>query len=509
MVRLSILLRPVSTRVFSAPLNGCVRRGYRCGLSPHSSAPVALPTSHLPAVFSRNNSLQRRAFSGTPSTFKVIPFNLADIGEGITECEIIQWFVKPGDSIAQFDKICEVQSDKASVEITSRYDGTVSKLHYEAGEMANVGKPLVDIEVGGESDSVAESPKTPSDTVAASATPQPAPTQPAEVKPFSLSSSGQEILTIPAVRRLAKENSVDLTKVTGTGKAGRITKEDVLRYMAGKQEQPAVTPQSTASVSVVAPVSQDEEKPLTAMQKAMFKSMTASLAIPHFGFSDEFEMDACMVQRQSLNQWLASQGTESGFAISKVSYMPFFIKALSIALKKYPILNAALLNGDGGISQVKLLYRASHNIGVAMDTPQGLVVPNIKNVQNKSLLEIAEELQRLMVAGKANALTPADLQNGTVTLSNVGMIGGINLNPVLVTSQLCIGAIGKMRRLPRFEMVRDPQTGVESERVVPKHLVRVSWSADHRIIDGATMASFAAYWQHLLQNPSLMLAQLK
>ncbi|KAJ1656618.1 hypothetical protein IWQ61_003845 [Dispira simplex] len=509
MVRLSILLRPVSTRMLGAPLNGCVRRGYRCGLSPQSSAPIVFTTRHLSPAFPHNNTLQRHAFHGTSSTFRVIPFNLADIGEGITECEIIQWFVKPGDSIAQFDKICEVQSDKASVEITSRYDGTVSKLHYEAGEMANVGKPLVDIEVGGASESDTESLKAPSDTNVSSGTSQPAPTQPAAVKPFSLSSSGQEILTIPAVRRLAKENHVDLTKVAGTGKAGRITKEDILRYIVGKQEKPAVASLPTASVPTTTPIGQDEEKPLTIMQKAMFKSMTASLAIPHFGFSDEFEMDACMVQRQALNQWLTSQGTDSGFNISKVSYMPIFIKALSIALKKYPVLNAALLNTDGGLSQVKLLYRASHNIGIAMDTPQGLVVPNIKNVQNKSLLEIAEELQRLMVAGKANTLAPADLQNGTVTLSNVGMIGGINLNPVLVTSQLCIGAIGKVRRLPRFETVRDPQTGAESERVVPKHLVRVSWSADHRVIDGATMAGFATYWQHLLQNPSLMLAQLK
>jgi len=242
------------------------------------------------------------------------------------------------------------------------------------------------------------------------------------------------------------------------------------------------------------------------IQKAMFKQMTKSLSIPHFGFADEIILDNATAFRTALNSHIAK--TPEKYNFKKVSYMPIFIKALSIALEQYPILNACVVDGEDA-SSAKIKFRASHNIGVAMDTPNGLIVPNIKNVQNLSVLDIASELARLQEAGKKNAIPMADLRDGTLSLSNVGMIGGTYLNPVVVTSEVAIAAVGKMQRLPRYKMVEDETTGKLVERVVPQTIVNVSWSADHRVIDGATVARFSEAWKSVVENPFLLGGMLR
>jgi 2-oxoisovalerate dehydrogenase E2 component (dihydrolipoyl transacylase) len=238
----------------------------------------------------------------------------------------------------------------------------------------------------------------------------------------------------------------------------------------------------------------------------MFKAMTRSLQIPHFGYSDEIIMTACHQLRNQINESLAKNSNGSG--LIKISYMPILIKALSTALRDFPILNACIIDGHDPTT-AKLQYREAHNIGIAMDTPAGLVVPNIKWVQNKSILEIAEELRRLQQAGKKNALQPSDFADGTISFSNIGVIGGTYLSPVLVSSEMCIGAIGKIQRLPRFESVMDPVTGELVEKVVAQQVMNASWSADHRVIDGATMARFSETWKQLIENPSMFLARMK
>lgn len=245
--------------------------------------------------------------------------------------------------------------------------------------------------------------------------------------------------------------------------------------------------------------------PLSMMQKAMFKQMTKSLSIPHFGFADEIILDNVIAFRSALNIHVAK--TPEKYNFKKLSYMPIFIKALSVALEEYPVMNACLVDGDDA-STAKLKYRASHNIGIAMDTPNGLIVPNIKNVQNLSVLEIASELTRLQEAGKKNAIPMADLKEGTISLSNVGMIGGTYLNPVVVTSELAIAAVGKVQRLPRFKMI-EQEDGTKVERVVAQQVVNVSWSADHRVIDGATIARFSQLWKDIVENPFLLGAMLR
>ncbi|KAJ1735405.1 hypothetical protein LPJ61_000569 [Coemansia biformis] len=468
----------------------------------------------------------------------IIPYKLADIGEGITECEIIQWFVKPGDKVAQFDKICEVASDKATVEITSRYDGVIKRLYYQDNDIAPVGKPIVDIEVDSADTAGGDASAAP-EAVPAGEAPATGPT--AGIEAVTESRGNQPgarardvVYATPAVRRVAREKGVDLQQVAGSGKGGRILKEDVFRAAslgtldqvaraddsrraqasgsdAGVGAEPpliqanagSAAPGISLSSASAVVTGEDRLAPLSPIQRAMFKSMTDSLGIPHFRFKDELELDALIQARQHINSYFAEDAEP---AAPRITYMPFFIKAASLALTKYPILNARVVCEAG--AQPKLLFRAAHNIGVAMDTPGGLIVPNIKNVQTKSLMDIAAELRDLAAKAKAGGIAGADMKGGTFTLSNVGMIGGTYLSPVLVDSEVCIGAIGKIQRLPRFETAADA-SGALAERVVAKNILVTSWSADHRVVDGATMARFAVLYKRLLEHPEIMLASLK
>jgi len=427
---------------------------------------------------------------------------LADIGEGITECEVVQWFVEPGSEVMEFDKICEVQSDKASVEITSRFTGVIKKLHYNANDMARVGQPLVDIDVD-EGDAAAMEGSQPSQPEPQPSTPPtstPETSTPATPPATPPKDAGILSLATPAVRRVAKENNVDITQIQGTGKNGRILKEDVVAFVANGGSTAPETPAVAQVISTGPTTPADNIVSLTGMQKAMFKSMTKSLSIPHFGYKDEFELDAAANYRKVMSKYIAQHPDR--FPFTKISYMPILIKALSVALTHYPILNSCLITGEDStdVSKVQIKYRASHNIGLAMDTPQGLVVPNIKNVQNKSILEVAEDLHRLIELGRKNAITPADFKDGTITLSNVGTIGGTYANPVLVTSEVAICAIGKTQTLPRYN---------EQGQVVPKMIMPVSWSADHRVIDGATVARFANLWKQYIEYPELLASELR
>jgi len=220
----------------------------------------------------------------------------------------------------------------------------------------------------------------------------------------------------------------------------------------------------------------------------MARTMTAATLVPHFGYCDELVVDALTHLRAQLKPMAESQGI-------KITYMPFFIKAISMALLRYPTLNSSI-----NTELTELTIKNYHNIGVAMDTPQGLVVPNIKDVQDKSIFEIAKEMQRLQAAAVSNQLSPSDMTGGTFTLSNIGTIGGTYASPVLVLPEVVIGAIGKIQKVPRFD---------SKGNVVPVHILQISWSADHRVIDGATIALFSNLMKNYLEKPESMLAEMR
>lgn len=419
---------------------------------------------------------------------KHVSFNLSDIGEGIREVTVKEWFVKEGDVVEQFDNLCEVQSDKASVTITSRYDGKIVKLHKLVDEIALVGKPLLDFDV--EEDGEESSSDSSSD--------EEAELESQQAVAASVISSGK-VLATPAVRRIAMENKVDLRSVKASGRNGRVLKGDVLEFLniipeGTVKPHPTIAAQqarAAASAPAVKPLELKQAEtvvPLKGVAKAMYKSMSESLKIPHFAYSDEIDVSKLVQVREDLKKDALARGV-------KLTYMPFFVKAASNALKQFPIINSSFCEATES-----LIYKSYHNISIAMHTPQGLVVPNVKNVDQKSILEIAADLNALQERGAKGALLPDDFANGTFSLSNIGIIGGTYTHPCIMAPQVAIGAIGKTKLLPRFDA---------SGAVVPAHIMNVSWSADHRVIDGVTMASFSNAWKALLENPQLLLLSAK
>jgi len=424
------------------------------------------------------------------SSSKVLDFKLTDIGEGISEVEVLKWFVKEGDSIQEFDKICEVQSDKANVEITSRYQGIVKSLMFGVGDLAKVGKTLIKIEQSAAPDV---------DSSDSSGSPDEAPESEIATAPSIRSASQrglkQKPLLTPAVRRIVKEHKLDIAKVNGSGPQGRILKGDVLAIIEGgagttnadviepAEELPAQPPLVVSHVSV-----QDTKVPIRGVQRIMVQKMNESNKVPTFGYGDEIDVSALVRLRNSLKNECKELGV-------KLNYMPFILKATSLALKEYPMLNATVDDAEC----TSVTYRADHNISIAVDTPSGLIVPNIKKVQERSILGIAKELEDISYRARSNKITSNDLTGGTFSISNIGAIGGTYCQPILFVPEVCIGALGKLQVLPRFD--RDGN-------VVRQEIMVVSWSADHRVIDGATMARFSNRWRNMLETPTSMMLHL-
>ncbi|MBU2976914.1 dihydrolipoyllysine-residue acetyltransferase [Alteromonas sp. C1M14] len=402
-------------------------------------------------------------------------FKLPDIGEGIVECEIVKWHVAEGETVAEDQVIVDVMTDKAVVEIPAKHDAVITKLFYQQGDIAKVHAPLfsltrTDVEVE----------KAVSSTKNATT----ALIKPQKTMEQIPRTAAVKVLASPAVRRIARENNLDLSTVKGSGKKGRILKEDICSTTAPpKYDETAHTLASDPSQH------RGKIVPLRGVQAAMAKHMAASAqTIPHFSVSDEVEMDALIALRQALKPAFEQENV-------KLSFMPFFVKALSLALSAFPIVNSQL--NDAGDA---LHYFDDHNIGFAVDSKVGLLVPNIKQVQQCSLFEIATQMQNIIAQARAGKLATETLAGGTITLSNIGVIGGITATPIINKPQVAIAAIGKMQKLPRYN---------EDNEVVPKHILQVSWSADHRIIDGATMVKFNNLWRRYLQSPSEMLMYLR
>ncbi|KAL3108495.1 hypothetical protein niasHT_015417 [Heterodera trifolii] len=412
---------------------------------------------------------------------------------GIAEVQVKEWHVKEGDSIAEFDELCSVQSDKASVTITSRYNGTIRKMYYQPDDIAKVGLPLVDIEIVElSSEEEKEAPANVLPTVKTDA-------------PSSLLPQSPKVIASPAVRRLIREYGVNTVGLIGSGRDGRILKEDILKLADvppptsfGKSPDSVTDFHSRDMPSGVeiddksssADDSPNEQRiPIRGYMRTMVRTMTEALRIPHFVYSDEIVAD----QLVQLKKHLAPIAAQKG--LSKLGFMPIFVKATSLALTKFPLLNASF-----DPSNEQLILKRSHNISLAIDTPDGLAVPNIKNCQKKTIWEIASEFEKLCSRAREGRLSLDDLSGGTFSLSNVGSIGGTYMSPLLLPPQLVIGAIGSIRKIPRFD---------RNGNLVATQMVTFSWSADHRVIDGATLARFSNCLKEFLEQPETMLAELR
>lgn len=309
----------------------------------------------------------------------------------------------------------------------------------------------------------------------------------------SASAEKRAALATPAVRGLLKELDVNIAHVPGTGKDGRVTKDDVQKFVAARNTESSqwIQPQPRRGFSNADQAQVEKPITLTPVQSQMFKTMTRSLSIPHFLYADEIDVTALSAFRQRLKTQASSA--------HRLSYLPFVIKAVSLALEDFPLLNARV-DTETGENAPKLVMREKHNIGVAMDTTQGLLVPNIKNVSARSIQDIASEVSRLQSLAKDGRLSVNDLTGGTITVSNVGSIGGTYVAPVLVQSEIAILGIGRARLIPAFD---------EHERVVKKSVMNFSWSADHRVVDGATMARVAERVRTFIEEPALMMTRLR
>ncbi|KAJ5929464.1 hypothetical protein N7454_006414 [Penicillium verhagenii] len=448
-------------------------------------------------------SVPSRGFHAVSALLGIKSQILKDVGEGITEVQIIQWYVEEGAHIEEWKPLCQYQSDKAVDDITSRYAGVIKKLHFEADDTVPTGRALIDIEVedgkyhdeNPPHDSPQPAAPAPESQVVAAIQAAEGSTVPNSSSPSfeaipEISQSKHASLATPAVRGLLKTHKLDILDITGTGKEGRVMKEDVLRFVEA-QDSSTASSSSPPQFSLTPDTKQTEsEVRLTPMQSAMFKTMTKSLNTPHLLFADELTVGDI----SSIRKKLASDSRDP----KKITLLPFIVKAVSLALNEFPILNARV---DASIPEKpKLIMRAKHNIGIAMDTPTGLIVPNIKDVASQSIFDIATEIARLSELGKAGKLTSADLGGGSITVSNIGNIGGTYVAPVIVPTEVAILGIGRTRTLPVFD---------DAGQVTKGELVNFSWSADHRVIDGATMARMGNRVRELIESPQLMLLNLR
>lgn len=437
-------------------------------------------------------------------TAGIVEVPLAQTGEGIAECELLQWFVQEGDSVEEFQRLCEVQSDKATIEITSRYKGKVSRVRFIPGDIIKVGETLLELSVDESHSNTTqlEGVQVVSTDVESGET----------VLTLSGSPKTREnrksVLSTPAVRHIAKECGVNVEDIPGTGKDGRVMKEDVLKYVNDKESiWDEISPISEATRSLEAEVMQsrsevdssllkstrqqileDKSIPLRGFQRAMAKSMSIAAKVPHFHYLEEINVDSLAELKTAFQDATAAQGV-------KHTYLPFLIKSLSFALMEYPSMNS-VFNEDA----YEMICKGSHNIGVAMATTHGLVVPNIKNVQSLSIIEITHEVQRLVQGASNNKLTSEDVSGGTITISNIGAIGGKFGSPLLNVPEVAIIAIGRIQKLPRFS---------DDETVYPALVMNVTIGADHRVIDGAAVANFCNRWKALIENPEHLLLHLR
>ncbi len=460
--------------------------------APQAATPAATIPATTPSVNAPSVAAPVAAPLADPlatATAATVDFILPDIGEGIIECEVVEWLVAEGDRLEEDQPVVDVMTDKALVQIPAPRAGVVTKLYFAQGEVAKVHGPLFALLPD---DAVAAAPAA--QASAAAEVSQSAAPAPSSSIAQPLASSSGKALASPAVRRIAREFELDISQVPGSGKNGRVFKEDILRFQQqGGQQQAGQTAAidaviaTPAVVASAAPAAIRVEK-IRGIKAAMARQMTLSAStIPHFTYGDEVDVTALLALRAQLKIKAEKQGI-------RLTLMPFIMKALALAVQEFPILNSQV-NADC----TEIHYQPHCNIGMAVDSKMGLMVPNIKKVETLNILQIAQEVSRLAEAARSGRVSPADLQGGTISISNIGALGGTYASPVVNPPEVAIVALGKTQTLPRFNAQGE---------VVARSLMNISWSGDHRIIDGGTIARFSLLWQSYLEDPSAMLLDL-
>jgi pyruvate dehydrogenase E2 component (dihydrolipoamide acetyltransferase) len=401
-------------------------------------------------------------------------FLFPDVGEGITEGEIVRWLVAEGEDIRADQPLAEIETDKAVVEMPSPFAGTVLKLHHREKDIIKVGDVLVTIGARGESP----------ETVEAAAASAPSPGVPGAVPASPGPAPAHAVLATPKIRKLAADQNIDLSRIAGSGPQGRITEVDLLRAKPGSG-----TPAAPPVVRVKAKYDfygELERIPLRGLRRSTARHMAQSVAtaahVTHFD-----EADAAALLRVKAGLAEAARG-------AKVTFLPLIVKALISALKAHPYLNAVLEDADE-----EIVLRKYYNIGIAVDVPDGLIVPVVKFADQKTVFEIAAEIAALAAAARGRTLDLADLKGGTFSVTNVGMLGGEAATPIINYPEVAI--LATMRIAERVRVAG----GVPAVRTI----LPLCLSFDHRVVDGAEAARFMNGLKAALEDESKLRAALE
>ena len=394
----------------------------------------------------------------------VTEFKFPDVGEGIIEGEVVRWRVKLGEKIKEDQILVEIETDKAVVEVPSPTEGVIIKLHFKEGDVVNVGEVLVTI--GTEKDLELKKDKG---TVVGELE---------EAEEAASKKVPSKVLATPAVRKIAKDLSVDLGKVKGTGPGGRITKEDLQKF----QEESTGIKGTDDSYGPVTRV------PLRGIRKSIAKHMAFqqhnSANVTHI---DEADVTELMEIREKEKSIMTKKG-------KNLTFLPFVIKAVVIGLKEYPVLNSTLDMESG-----EIIIKNYYNMGIAVDTDDGLMVPVIKNVDKKNILTLADSLGRIAEDARSRKIDLKDLKGSTFTITNIGGYGGIFATPIINYPEAAVLATGRIQEKP---VVIDGE--IKIRKVLP-----LSITFDHRLMDGATVAKFLKTVSTHLEDPGLLLVELQ
>lgn len=412
----------------------------------------------------------------------MVEFILPDIGEGMHEGEIVKWLVKEGDSVERDQPIVTIQTDKVTAELPSPAKGVMKKTLFSAGETVAVGTVLFMVD-----DASAVSPDHPL---------QPSKKSPTDVK---------RVLATPHIRRRSRELGIDIERVQGTGPVGRVLESDLELFLSQQKtpSQIASHREESAKISAAPDLVNVDSKsyvknavsdeiseirfPLSGMRKKIAEHMVKSVShIPHVTQVDEIEMDGLKLFRDELVPYAKKKEI-------KLTFLPFFVKALVVALREFPMLNASI---DEQTNEV--IQKNYYNIGIATETEDGLIVPVIKHADRKSIFAIADEISSLATSARLGKLTYDQVSGGTFTISNMGPIGSLSATPIINYPEAAILALHKM----------EPRMVVRDAVGVIRLMMNMSLSFDHRIIDGVTAVRFTNRIKELLVNPKVLFAEM-
>ncbi len=429
--------------------------------------------------------------AAAPAGGGVVEIKVPDIGD-FSEVPVIDLFVKVGDTIKVDDAICTLESDKATMDVPSTVAGTIKEVLVRVGSKVSEGSLLIKVEAGAAAAATAATVQTPATAPAPVAT-APAPSAPAaQPQPLAL---GAKLHASPSVRAYARELGVDLSKVAATGPKGRILKEDLTRYVKGVMSGAVAGPAAGGisgggSLDLLpwpkvdfAKFGEIEVKPLSRIQKISGQNLARNwVMIPAVTYHE----DADITDLEAFRVLLNKENEKGGGA--KLTMLAFLVKACVKALQKFPTFNASLTTAENG--EMNLVLKTYFNIGFAADTPNGLVVPVIKNADRKSVFEIAQESGDLAKQARDGKLKPADMQGACFTISSLGGIGGTYFAPIVNAPEVAILGVNKSAQKPVWD----------GKAFVPRLTLPLSLTADHRVIDGALATRFNVYIAQLLAD---------